>query len=38
MDGITVDSYGTRQPIKNVASISIEDPKTLRVVPWDKVS
>lgn len=36
LDGITVDSYGTRQPIKNVASISIEDPKTLRVVPWDK--
>lgn len=36
LDGLTVDSYGTRQPIKNVASISIEDPKTLRVVPWDK--
>ncbi len=36
LDGIMVDSYGTRQPIKNVASISIEDPKTLRVMPWDK--
>ncbi len=36
LDGIMVDSYGTRQPIKNVASISIEDPKTLRVIPWDK--
>lgn len=36
LDGITVDSYGTRQPVKNVASISLEDPKTLRVVPWDK--
>lgn len=36
LDSITVDSYGTRQPVKNVASISIEDPKTLRVVPWDK--
>ncbi len=36
LDGIMVDSYGTRQPVKNVASISIEDPKTLRVVPWDK--
>ncbi len=36
LDGITVNSYGTRQPVKNVASISIEDPKTLRVVPWDK--
>ncbi|MCC7469713.1 MAG: ribosome recycling factor [Bacteroidetes bacterium] len=36
LDGISVDSYGTRQPLRNVASISIEDPKTLRVVPWDK--
>ena len=36
LDGITVESYGTRQPIKNVASMSIEDPRTLRVVPWDK--
>jgi ribosome recycling factor len=37
LDGIMVDSYGTKQPIKNVASISIEDPKTLRVIPWDKM-
>ncbi len=36
LDGISVDSYGTRQPLRNVASISIEDPKTLRVTPWDK--
>lgn len=36
LDGIMVDSYGTKQPIKNVGSISIEDPKTLRVIPWDR--
>lgn len=36
LDGITVESYGAYQPIKNVASISIEDPKTLRIAPWDK--
>jgi ribosome recycling factor len=36
LDGISVDSYGTKQPLRNVASISIEDPKTLRVIPWDK--
>lgn len=36
LDAIFVDSYGTKQPLKNVASISIEDPKTLRVTPWDK--
>lgn len=36
LDGVTVESYGSFQPLKNVASTSIEDPKTLRVVPWDK--
>ena len=36
LDVISVDSYGTRQPVKNVSSISVEDPRTLRVIPWDK--
>ena len=36
LDGIHVESYGALQPLKNVASISIEDPKTLLVAPWDK--
>ncbi len=36
LDSINVESYGSRMPIKNVASISIEDPKTLRIAPWDK--
>lgn len=36
LDGVSVESYGAMQPIKNVASISIEDPKTLRIAPWDK--
>jgi len=36
LDGVTVESYGARVPLKNVASISIEDPKTLRLSPWDK--
>lgn len=36
LDGISVESYGSRMPIKNVANISIEDPKTLRIAPWDK--
>ena len=33
---VQVESYGSRMPIKNVASVSIEDPKTLRVTPWDR--
>ncbi len=36
LDGITVEAYGSMGPIKNVASVSIEDPKTLRIAPWDK--
>ena len=36
LDGIMVDSYGSKMPIKNIASVIVEDPKTLRVSPWDK--
>ncbi len=36
LDGVHVESYGSMQPLKNTASVSIEDPKTLRVIPWDK--
>jgi len=36
LDGVMVESYGARVPLKNTSSISIEDPKTLRIVPWDK--
>src|ERR1035437_4708777 len=36
LDGVSVETYGAYQPIKNVASVSIEDPKTLRIMPWDK--
>ncbi|MFA6392543.1 MAG: ribosome-recycling factor [Candidatus Paceibacterota bacterium] len=36
LDSINVESYGTYMPIKNVASVSIEDSKTLRIAPWDK--
>ncbi|MFA6256861.1 MAG: ribosome recycling factor [Candidatus Paceibacterota bacterium] len=36
LDGISVESYGSYVPLKNIASVSIEDPKTLRIAPWDK--
>lgn len=36
LDGIMVDSYGSKMPIKNIASVIVEDSKTLRVSPWDK--
>lgn len=36
LDNISVESYGSLQPIKNVGTITIEDAKTLRIIPWDK--
>lgn len=36
LDGVQVELYDMMQPIRNVASISIEDPKTIRIAPWDK--
>lgn len=36
LDGVVVEAYGSMQPLKNVSSVTIEDPKTLRVAPWDK--
>ena len=36
LDGVSVESYGSHVPLKNVANISIEDPKTIRISPWDK--
>ncbi len=36
LDSVMVQAYGTLSPLKNVGSITIEDPKTLRIAPWDK--
>ncbi len=36
LDSIKVEAYGARTPISQVASISIEDSRTLRISPWDK--
>lgn len=36
LDNISVESYGTQQPIKNIASIHIESPRTLLVSPWNR--
>ena len=36
LDSISIESYGSHVSLKNIASISVEDPKTLRLAPWDK--
>lgn len=35
VENILIDSYGTKTSLKHLASISIEDAKTLRIAPWD---
>ena len=35
LNGITVDYYGTPTPINQVAAISVPDPRTLVITPWD---
>lgn len=36
LDIVSVESYGARTSIPHVASVTVEDPRTLRVAPWDK--
>lgn len=35
LDGIMVESYGSKVPIKNIASLSIEGGKSILITPWD---
>ncbi len=35
LDHVLVESYGAKMPVNQLASISSEDPKTLRITPWD---
>jgi ribosome recycling factor len=36
LDLVQVESYGTRVPIQQLGSISVEDARTLRISIWDK--
>ena len=36
LDGIRVDYYGAMSPISNVANISVPDPRTITITPWEK--
>jgi len=36
LDGIKVEYYGTEMPINQVATVSVEDARTIVVAPWDK--
>jgi len=36
LDGLTVSYYGADTPLNQVASVSVEDARTLTVTPWEK--
>lgn len=36
LDTVSVDAYGQKTPLNQVASVTIPDPKSLLVQPWDK--
>ncbi|KKP37462.1 MAG: ribosome recycling factor, ribosome recycling factor [Candidatus Peregrinibacteria bacterium GW2011_GWF2_33_10] len=36
VETIKAEAYGATQPLKNLASISIPDPKSIKIDPWDK--
>lgn len=36
VDHFVVDAYGSRSPLKQLASITTPDPRTLVIQPWDK--
>jgi ribosome recycling factor len=35
LDSLRVEAYGNMTPINQVASVSVPDPKTLLIQPWD---
>jgi len=36
LDQITVSYYGSETPLSQVANVSVEDSRTLKVTPWEK--
>lgn len=36
VDNLTVDYYGAKSPLKQIASISVPEPRTIVISPWDK--
>lgn len=36
LDGITVDYYGTQTPLNKVAALSVPEPRTIAIQPWEQ--
>ena len=35
LDGVKVEAYGAEMPINQVANVSVEDARMIRITPWD---
>ncbi len=35
LDGVKPEAYGARTALRELASVSVEDARTLRIIPWD---
>ncbi len=35
LDGVSVDYYGTPTPLNQVANLSVPDPRTIAIQPWE---
>ena len=35
LDGVTIESYGARVPINQVANVGVEDARSIKITPWD---
>ncbi len=38
LDSIKPEVYGARTPLMQVGSVTVEDARTIRIVPWDKTN
>lgn len=36
LDGVRVNSYGSMVPLNQVANVTVPDPRTIAIRPWDK--
>ena len=36
LDGVRVESYGSKVPLNQVANVSVPDPHTIAIKPWDR--
>src|SRR3989344_5567052 len=36
LGSVKPEAYGTRTSLKELSSVSVEDARTLRIIPWDK--